>query len=84
MKPIVWQKHALDVLAERKLEAAWVERAAREPERREPDPGDPDVERRYRAIPERGGRVIRVACVENEREIRIVTAFLDRKARRAR
>ena len=84
VKPIVWQKHALDVLAERKLEAAWVEKAVREPERRESDPDDPEVERRYRTIPERGGRTIRVACVENEQEIRIVTAFLDRKARRIR
>ncbi len=82
MKPLVWQKHALDVLRERKLEAGWIEKAVREPERREVDPIDPGVERRYLTIPERDGRVLRVACVENDREIRIVTAFLDRKARR--
>jgi hypothetical protein len=40
--------------------------------------------RRYLRISERGGRVLRVACVENDWEIRIVTAFLDRNARRNR
>jgi len=84
VKPLVWKKHARDALLERKLQAAWIEQAAREPEWREADPDDPEVERRYLTIPERGGRVLRVACVENDREIRIVTAFLDRKARRRR
>ncbi len=83
-KPLVWRKHARDVLAERKLDPAWVEKAARQPEWRMPDPDDPEVERRYLRIPERGGRVLRVACVENDQEIRIVTAFLDRNAGRMR
>ena len=84
MKPLVWMKHARDVLLERDLDAAWIEKAARQPEWRRSDPDDPEVERRYMRIPERSGRVLRVACVENDREIRIVTAFLDRNARRNR
>jgi hypothetical protein len=74
-------KHAHDVIAERRLDPAWVEKAARTPEWREIDPSDPEVERRFMAISERAGRILRVACVENDREIRIVTAFLDRNAR---
>ena len=40
------------------------------------------VQRRFRIVPERGNRVLRVACVETDTEIRILSAFLDRRARR--
>jgi hypothetical protein len=46
------------------------------------DPAHPEVERRFRTVPERGGRVLRVVVVETSEEIRIVTAFLDRRARK--
>jgi hypothetical protein len=49
-----------------------------------PDPHRPGVERRFRAIPEFGGRVLRVACYETPVNIRILTVFFDRKARRPR
>jgi hypothetical protein len=48
----------------------------------EPDPRRPGVERRFRAIPEYGNRVLRVACYETVVEIRILTVFFDRDARR--
>jgi hypothetical protein len=44
------------------------------------DPARADVERRLRSIPERDGRMLRVVLVETSAEIRIVTAFLDRRA----
>jgi len=81
LKPLVLRKHAEVALAERRLDVAWVEAAAREPEWSEPDP-DPTLERRFRAVPERDGRILRVVCVENHDTIVVVTAFLDRKARR--
>jgi hypothetical protein len=62
----------------------WIEAAARRPDWREPDPSDPEVERRYLVIPELDGRVLRAACVEDDKEIRVVTTFLDRGARRRR
>ena len=60
----------------------WTEAAARRPDWSEPDPDDPEVERRYGAIAERDGRVLRDACVEDEASIRVVPVFFDRKARR--
>ncbi|MBU4527177.1 MAG: DUF4258 domain-containing protein [Hoeflea sp.] len=81
-KPVRYTKHAEAVLVERNLEKTWVERTVREPEWRTGDPGSSDAERRFRTIPERQDRVMRVICVENQLEIRIVSAFLDRRARR--
>jgi hypothetical protein len=46
-----------------------------------PDALRPGVERRFRAIPEHGNRVLRVVCYETALEIRI-DVFFDRDARR--
>lgn len=81
-KPIHLTRHVRTVIAERDLDYAWVEQTVRHPEWALPDPHDPTVQRLYRSIEERGGRVLRVAAVETESEVRILTAFLDRKARR--
>jgi hypothetical protein len=81
-KPLRFTRHALDALTERELQADWVEATVRAPDWREPDPHDPAVIRCFRVIPERGGRILRVALVETEAEIRILSAFLDRRARR--
>ena len=69
-------------MEERQLERRWIERAVFEPEWQEIDPRDPAVIRRFTTVPERGGRIVRVALVESATEIRILTAFLDRRARR--
>nr|WP_314256355.1 DUF4258 domain-containing protein [uncultured Devosia sp.] len=79
-KPVVYTQHAQQALAERELDLSWVERVIRAPQWREADP-DPAVTRYFGAVPERGGRYLRVACVENDENIRIVSAFLDRRAR---
>jgi hypothetical protein len=75
-------RHAEDVIVERELDHNWIERAVREPEWWYPDPQRPSVERRFRAIPEFGGRILRVACIETAEEIRILTVFFDRDARK--
>ncbi|MGE3871036.1 MAG: DUF4258 domain-containing protein [Pseudorhodoplanes sp.] len=80
-KPLRLTRHAQDAVEERALDPGWIERTVREPEWSHPDPR-PDVERRFRAIPEFGGRVLRVACIETADEIRILTVFFDRDARR--
>ncbi len=79
MLPIRYTSHAETVLAERAIDKVWVERTVRNPEWRELNPGgDMAVERRFKPVPERGGRV------ETGQEIRILSAFLDRRARKPR
>lgn len=81
-KSLRFMLHAVTVMSERKLEPEWVERTVREPDWVVVDPGDSEVTRFYRALPERGDRIMRVACVETAEEIRILSAYLDRGARR--
>jgi len=81
-KPLRFTRHASDAIAERKLHSDWIDMTARQPEWSHPDPHHNGVERRFRAIPEFGGRVLRIACIETAHEIRILTVFFDRDARR--
>ena len=81
-KPLRFTKHAEDAIVERELDQSWIERTVREPEWAVPDPRRPQVECRFRVIPEFGGRVLRAACVETADEIRVLTVFFDRDARR--
>lgn len=80
-KPIIYTKHALTALAERELLADWVERVVRNPQWSEADPHDAGVVRHFGALSEKGGRYLRVAVVETPKEYRIVSVFLDRRAR---
>ena len=81
MKPVILTRHALDKISFYSLAPAWMDRGAREPDWIAPDP-EPPKERRFRAIPEHGGRLLRVVCVEEADHIRVVTVFPDRDARR--
>lgn len=81
-KAIRYSRHAETVIAQRDLSKSWIEEAVRKPDWRAPDPRDPEVERRFKSIAERAGRILRVACVEAEDEIRVVSAFIDRDARK--
>ncbi len=81
MKPIRFTQHAVDTLRDRAIERAWVEAAVRNPDWVEPDTVSPDVERRFRRVPEAGGRVLRVPVVETNAEIRVITLMFDRNAR---
>jgi hypothetical protein len=80
LKPITLTVHAEHAIKERDLDRIWIERAVRKPDWREPDSSG--AERRFRAIPERDGRILRVVCAETDTEVRVITVFLDRKARR--
>jgi uncharacterized DUF497 family protein len=73
--------HAEVRLARRGLRTEWIESAVTEPDWCEPDPKDPEVERRFRTIEEAGGRILRIVCVETETEIRVIAALFDRNAR---
>jgi hypothetical protein len=79
-KPIRFTHHALARMERYGIPSAVVERAVRAPEWREPDP-IPGVERRFLTAPELARRVVRVACVEEQDHIRILSVFPDRDAR---
>ena len=83
MKPLFLTQHARDAVAERLIDPAWIDDSTvRAPDWVVSDPRKPDVERRFRAIAAYGNRVLRVACYETALEIRILTVFFDRDARR--
>ncbi|WP_375456304.1 hypothetical protein [uncultured Methylobacterium sp.] len=54
------------------------------PDVEETDPGHPERTRAYRAVPERGGRILRAVYVRDGDMIRIITVFFDRGRRRVR
>ena len=81
-KRLTLTAHARVRLQERHLPLNWVEDTVRNPDWTEPDPRGANVERRFRAISERGGRILRVACVETETAIRVISVMFDRNARR--
>jgi hypothetical protein len=72
-------KHAKKVLTEREIPVEWLERTLTAPELVLPDPDDAAVERRYRRIPEFGGRVLRVAVNTAVEPNRVVSIFFDRQ-----
>jgi hypothetical protein len=72
-------KHAQKALDEREIPMEWLERTFAAPELTLPDPDDATVERRFRRIPEFGGRVLRVAVNTTVEPNRVVSVFFDRK-----
>ncbi len=72
-------RHAQKMLDEREIPFEWLERTLSAPELVRPDPDDATVERRFRRIPEFGGRVLRVAVNTAVEPNRVVSVFFDRK-----
>ena len=68
-------------MQERGISLEWVERVVASIELREPDPNDPDVERFFGRVPERGDRVLRVAVNTRVFPWRVVSVFFDRGMR---
>lgn len=83
-KQLVFTKHADVAIAERNLKREWIDRAVHAPEWESMDPTHRDVVRRFLTIAERDDRILRVVCLETDNEIRILTAFFDRRASRLR
>ena len=79
--PLAYTLHARHVMQERGISSEWVERAVAAPEQRTRDPNDEAVERFYVRVPERGGRVLRVAVNADARPWRVVSTFFDRSMR---
>jgi hypothetical protein len=75
------RRHAVEQIAERGLDRAWVERVAMHPDWAEPDP-KPGIFRHFGIVPERGERILRVVVADRDKERYVLTAHLDRGARR--
>lgn len=76
-----YTRHAVHVMEERVISREWVQLAVSEPGFRTADPSDPEVERFFRRIPERGSRVLRVAVNTRVAPWRVVSVFFDRGMR---
>jgi len=74
--------HARTRLRERDIDLRWVEETVLDPDWIEVEPRERVVERRFRAIPQFDGRVLRVVCVETDSSIRVISMMFDRNARR--
>ena len=81
-KQVTLTAHARARLRERDIDPRWVEETVRDPGWIEVDPKERGVERRFRAISQFDGRVLRVVCVETESSIRVISVMFDRNARR--
>lgn len=77
-KQVVLSSHALHMIAERSIEAEWVERVIAAPEKISPDLNDPVRRCAFGRIDEFGGRWLRVVYVETNDATRVITAFFDR------
>ena len=79
--PLTYTRHALDVMERRGIRPEWVQRAVAAPGRRLRDPYDAAVERFFSRVPERDGRVLRVAVNTESDPWRVVSVFFDRSMR---
>ena len=73
-----FSEHAVRAMEERRILEEWVVRAVQEPILRAPDLNDSEIERFYCKIPEKEGRVLRVAVNIHVAPWRVVSAFFDR------
>jgi len=82
VKPVRLTLHAEERRQQRGIASAWVESTARQPDWVLSELADPTVQRRFRAIAEHYRRILWVACVETDHEIRVITLMFDRNARK--
>ncbi|WP_405001296.1 DUF4258 domain-containing protein [Geochorda subterranea] len=77
---LLFTKHALDVMAERRIGEELIAETVTSPDRVE---RRPDGTTHYiRAFRQCGSRFLRVVTVEGERHLKVVTVFFDRRLRR--
>jgi len=75
----IFTKHALARMEKRRITKEIVKQVLESPERREPDPVDPELEQIWGRIPALANRWLRV-IVSSEPPRRVITAHLDRLA----
>lgn len=76
--------HAEEQIAGRNIAKAWVEETLARPDWIEQDPKHLHRNRYFRAVPEMGGRVLRVVTEADEAGPGVVTAHPDRGAHKRR
>jgi len=74
-------KHAKHVMSAREIKERWILETVKNPEFREEDPHDAEIERFYRRVAERDNRVLRFAVNTKLATWRVVSVFFDRKMR---
>ena len=79
---ITYTYHLLQKLEERQLRIGWVDRVVNKPDWTMPDPNEPGAIRAFGPVPERDMRIMRVVYVPEGDDKRVITAFLDRGAKR--
>jgi uncharacterized protein DUF4258 len=72
-------QHARDVLEERRISVAWMERVLANPALIQSSPTDPDLEIRFEKINEFGDRVLRVVVNTQVVPERVVSVYFDRR-----
>lgn len=77
MADVAFSRHAQDVMRERHIPEEWVRRAIATPDRID-TPAD-DTMHYIKAIPEHGGRFLRVVVNPDVTPQRVVTVFFDRR-----
>ncbi|MHB0876048.1 MAG: DUF4258 domain-containing protein [Anaerolineae bacterium] len=80
MTDMEFSAHARDMLAERQIPEEWVRRCIESPDRSAP--GKDGNMHYFKAIGERGGRVLHVVVNLKAEPKRVVTLFFDRRLRR--
>lgn len=74
-------QHARNVLLEREIDMAWLERVLIAPQRVEPDSYDPELVHHLGVISQCGNRVLRVVINTSVSPVRVVTVYFDRGMR---
>jgi len=82
MPEYLFSIHAKDMLKERDILEEWVLQTVNNPDKKNSG-GDGNMHY-FKSIPERGNRVLHVIVNETVEPNRIVTLFLDKRARRAK
>jgi hypothetical protein len=83
VKPVRLTRHAQTVAEQRGIQVSWIEDVLRTPDWTEPDKAEPDAVRFFGRPAQPGQhRLLRVVCVESDAELRVVTVFFDRDAKR--
>jgi hypothetical protein len=80
MTEVEFSKHAQNMMRERNIPEEWVRRAIDDPDRIEI--GSEGNTHYIKAIPEHGGRFLRVVVNPRVKPNRVVTLFFDRRLRR--
>ena len=71
-------QHASEVLAEREIDLAWLERALDNPDLIGQDAEDEELEHRLKKITEYGNRVLKVVINRTTNPNRVITVYFDR------